>query len=761
MLKFQIFLLLSFSLVFCPSLLAQDFDNYELLKSTGTIPKEFLTPSSEKYKKELENVNQEAKKSTQKDQKQFYLESNFVVDDLLQSAKVLFNDPITKYINQVADELLKNDPELRKKVRFYAVRSAAVNAFATNQGIIFVNVGLLAQLETEAQLAFILAHEISHVRNKHALDMYMEAQKINRYSSRSDLVKNTSFDDKMVATNYYSKELESEADQEGLKLYQASKYSLNDLDGVFDVLQYSYLPFDILPFKRDFFENEFITFPEDYFLLEEDINEINGEYEEDESKSTHPSIDKRRAACNEMVAKYNSKDRKSFLVNTQEAFLNIRDIARFELAYYYLHAFRYQDAIYASYILLKKYPNSLFLKKIIAKSLYGFTKFQNELRGIKTYSVSYSNDGLDSDYMSRSAYKKIEGPSQQVYYFLSRLKPNELTVFALRYVWDLTAEHSNDVELNHIKEDLFLELAYHYKKRSEFSSQSIVEIEAAQLAQAEQDSLDKIDATNAKPSSNNTNKLSKYDKIKKQKKKQEVITEEEIEEKEYSKYAFRDVLEDAAFKDLFSQGQLEKKERTQRNEYYNSSAGRAEIRKRKKRNAVALGLDSVLVYTPYYVKVLDGRKTTVDHLTSEKNQALLSDLLVKNAKIAKLDVTLLSNNNLSETDAEAFNELHILSDWMSQQNRFGGSLLMKSFNQDDVDAITKKYGVKYLLFTGVASLQRRRTHWIYWSVVFDLTTGRYSVIKEDYYKKKDTKTQLNAHLFDALFQIKSRPKRNR
>lgn len=757
MLKFNLSIFLSLYLGSC--LFAQDFNNYELLKNTGTIPQEFLTPSSEKYKKELENVNQEAKKSDQKDQKQFYLESNFVVDDLLQSAKVLFNDPITEYINQVADELLKNDPELRKQVRFYAVRSSAVNAFATNQGIIFVNVGLLAQLENEAQLAFILAHEISHVSHKHALDMYMEAQKINRYSSRSDLMKNTSFDDKMVATNYYSKELESEADEKGLELYLSSNYSLNDLDGVFDVLQYSYLPFDILPFKREFFENEFITFPEDYFLLEEDINEINGEYEEEESKSTHPSIDKRREACAKVVSKNNSPDRKSFLANTSEVFLNIRDIARFELTYYYLHAFRYQDAIYASYILMQKYPNSLFLKKIIAKSLYGFTKFQNELKGVKPYSVSYSNDGVKSDYMSRNSYKKVEGPSQQVYYLLSQLKPNELTVFTLRYLWDLTAEHGDDVELNNIKKDLFLELAYHYDKRSEFSGQSIVELKTAELAQEKQDSIDKVNAAN--PNSTTSNKLSKYDKIKKQKKKQEIITEEEFEETEYSKYAFRDILDEEAFKDLFSGGQLEKKERTDRNEYYNSSDGRAEIRKRKKRNAVALSIDSVLVYAPYYVKIIDEKKSKIDHLTSEKNQTVLTNLLLKNAKIAKLDVTLLSNTNLSDADAEAFNELHVLSDWMSQQNRFGGSLLMKSFNQDQVDAIVKKYGVKHLLFTGVASLQRNKTHWLYWSVVFNLTTGRYSVIKEDYYKKKDTKTQLNAHLFDALFQIKSRLKGNR
>lgn len=740
-------------LLFTNLIVAQDFNNYQLLKSTGKIPKDFLIPSSEKYHKELEKIDQKSKKSSQKDQQQFYLESNFLIDDLLQSAKVLFNDPITDYVNKVADELLKNDPQMRQTLRFYAVRSSAVNAFATNQGIIFVNVGLLAQLESEAQLAFILAHEIAHVRHGHALDMYLEAQKISRYSSRAELMRNTSFDDRIVAKNYFSKELETAADKEGLELYLTSSYSLNDLDGVFDVLQYSYLPFDLIPFKKEFFENDFITFQESCFLPEEELNEINGDYEEEDSKSTHPSIEKRRAACAELVEQNSNAGRQSFVSASQEEFLNVRDIARFELTYYYLHNFRYQDAIYASYILQQKYPNSFFLKKIIAKSLYGYTKFKNELKGVKPYSVSYADDNLSTDYMSKHAHENIEGPSQQLYYLLGQLKTKDLTVFALRYVWDLQQEQPKDKELNTILDDLFLELAYHYEKRSEFSTQSILEIEAAKKAANMQDSIAQ-DSTNKKPT-----KLSKYDKIKKQKKKQEVVSEEEIEPTEYSKYAFRDVLNSPEFKERFSQGQKEKKDRLARREYYNSSEGRAQLRKRKKGNAVALGIDSVLVYAPYYVKILDGRTPKVDHLKSEKNQLQLTKLLVKNADLAKLNITLLNTNNLDENDAEAFNELRVLSEWMSQQNRFGGNLLMRGFDQDYVDHIVQKYGVKYMLFTGVASIQRSKTHWLYWSVLFDLKTGRYEVIKEDYYKRKDTKTRLNAHLFDALFQIKSKRKK--
>ena len=46
--------------------LAQDFDNYQLLKSTGTIPGDFLMPSSEKYKKEIENIDKDEKRTDKK-----------------------------------------------------------------------------------------------------------------------------------------------------------------------------------------------------------------------------------------------------------------------------------------------------------------------------------------------------------------------------------------------------------------------------------------------------------------------------------------------------------------------------------------------------------------------------------------------------------------------------------------------------------------------------------------------------------------------
>lgn len=737
---------------FALNLVAQDFDNYQLLKSTGTIPKDFLIPSSEKYKQEIENIDKEASKTAQKDEKQFYLESNFLIDDLLQSARVLFNDPISEYINKVADELLKDDREMRQKLRFYAIRSSAVNAFATNQGIIFVNVGLLAQLESEAQLAFILAHEICHVRHGHALNMFLETQRISRYTSTQELMKKTSFDDKMVATNYFSKELETHADKEGLTLYLKSKYSLEDLDGVFDVLQYAYLPFDIVPFKRDFFENEFIKLPDDYFLKDEELLGIDGEYEEDDSKSTHPNISKRRIACTEAIATENKAGRQHFIIGTEAEFLKIRDIARFELAYYYLHHGQFQEAIYACYILKEKYPNSHYLANILSKALYGYAKFKNELAGIKPYSVTYSDSDMDGSMMSRGLYKTIEGPSQQIYYCLEKLKPKEATVLALRHVWDAAEKYPNDKEIQDIRKDLFLELTYHYEKPSEFASRTLKEAEDEKKLQ---DSLAKLavaDTTTA-----NT-KLSKYDKIKKQKEEEEAKPVPTTPE-EFTKYAFRDIVNSNKFKDLFADGEKERERRKKRDEYYQSSEGRAYLNKKRKRNATALGIDSVLVYMPYYLKVSESNeKVKVDYLKSEKNQIQLTDFVQQNAKMAKVHAKVLNVNALTESDADAFNELRVLAEWMSQQNLFGNNLLMKGFNQDMIDAIIQKYGMKYLLFTGVVSIQKSRSSFALWSVLFDLESGRYQVIKDDFFSQKDHKNVLNAHLFDVFFQLKSKYK---
>ena len=154
---------------------------YKNLKNEGVLPKDFLTLSSAKYNKDIKQVDKKRlKRKEKKTQKDFYLNSNFLVDDLLRSGQVLFETEYSSYLKSITEVVLKNKPEVVKNLKIYLLKSHAVNAFATQDGSIFVTIGLLTKVENEAQLAYILSHEVIHVTHKHALAIAMEADKFNK-----------------------------------------------------------------------------------------------------------------------------------------------------------------------------------------------------------------------------------------------------------------------------------------------------------------------------------------------------------------------------------------------------------------------------------------------------------------------------------------------------------------------------------------------------------------------------------------------------
>lgn len=86
----------------------------------------------------------------------------------------LLNDiEISSYIQTLGDKLVpaylvgSSTGTGRPVLRFHVIRDKAPNAYALPNGIVFVTVPMLLSLENEAQLAFILGHEISHVSQAH------------------------------------------------------------------------------------------------------------------------------------------------------------------------------------------------------------------------------------------------------------------------------------------------------------------------------------------------------------------------------------------------------------------------------------------------------------------------------------------------------------------------------------------------------------------------------------------------------------------
>ena len=78
------------------------------------------------------------------------------------------SDPVTQYVQQLGARLVAHAPGIAWPYNFHVVASEDINAFAVPGGSIFVNLGTVQAAETEAQLAGVMAHEVSHVVLRHS-----------------------------------------------------------------------------------------------------------------------------------------------------------------------------------------------------------------------------------------------------------------------------------------------------------------------------------------------------------------------------------------------------------------------------------------------------------------------------------------------------------------------------------------------------------------------------------------------------------------
>ena len=77
-----------------------------------------------------------------------------------------------RYLNRVGRNLGSQSDRPTLEWTFGVLDTDEFNAYSTPGGYVFVSRGLLQQIDNEAQLAGVLAHEIAHVTERHALQLY-------------------------------------------------------------------------------------------------------------------------------------------------------------------------------------------------------------------------------------------------------------------------------------------------------------------------------------------------------------------------------------------------------------------------------------------------------------------------------------------------------------------------------------------------------------------------------------------------------------
>lgn len=162
---------------------------------------------------------------------------------ILGSTPLLNNEVATNYINLVGKSLVKNVPGDSFKWTFAIIESNDINAFAAPGGYVFLTKGLLKQLNSEDELAAVLAHEISHVRLRHYMKV-AKKQLLAEYSlktlnqgvadSQLEALSNTAT---LVLARGLDKQSEFDADRESAKILAKSGYDPSAMADVLSMLE--------------------------------------------------------------------------------------------------------------------------------------------------------------------------------------------------------------------------------------------------------------------------------------------------------------------------------------------------------------------------------------------------------------------------------------------------------------------------------------------------------------------------------------------
>lgn len=613
-----------FAVLFLTSALygQQDFNNFKNIQASGDIPQDFTTNAFHKIEDDLKYGELKLKGEKEK----IFLEGvHYAINDLLHSGIVVYGDEVSQYVNQIADKLLAKDEPLRKKLRFYTIKSNETNAFSTYQGIIFVTTGLISQLSNEAQLAYVLSHEIVHYREEHVVETFDHKTKSTRNQ------------EKIQALSNFSKENELEADKLGIKLYCEAGYSKDELLSTFDVLLYSYLPFDELEFSKTALNTPLLTIPEGFYPQEKYV--IQASEDTDDSKSSHPNIKKRKEAAQKELENYKDWGSQLYLFG-KEKFEYIRTLCRFESIRTDIVDAEFDDALYSIFILEKQYPGSIYLKRMKAKAWLGYAQ--------------YKSKGSFNKKIPGEA--KLEGEIATYQVMLKNLNKMQAMTVSMRMIEDLRKENPDDQIIQAIWDKMIKTLAESEKFSLEKYSRKTYATAYSEFMASRKDTVQE------KPV--NTDNLSKYEKIKKQNSPDRV---EAFDTSSFHLYAMTDLLDFKPFNDKFTSFKDEFEREEAEEEAYNRLSAR-EQRKQKKeaeKNRTKLGLTSMIYLEPI---IFSYTRKGINRIKSEKLQVDYTQSVEEVSDKLGMNVKVLSTSNLVNSGTEAFNDRSVLMSYLSELN---------------------------------------------------------------------------------------------
>jgi predicted Zn-dependent protease len=135
------------------------------------------------------------------------------------------DETVVKYVDEIGQKLAKVGGRKEFKYEFFVIPEEDLNAFALPGGKVFINAGAIAKTNSEAELAGLIGHELSHVVLSHGFQLVTQGNLISNVTQYIPLGGTIG----QLFAMSYSRDMERQADTLGTRLIVASGYAADGL----------------------------------------------------------------------------------------------------------------------------------------------------------------------------------------------------------------------------------------------------------------------------------------------------------------------------------------------------------------------------------------------------------------------------------------------------------------------------------------------------------------------------------------------------
>ncbi|MBL7737808.1 MAG: M48 family metalloprotease [Chitinophagaceae bacterium] len=392
------------------SCIAQLQSAYTFQKDDTILRRKYADQSVKKKEILLASVE----KQYAKDYKDIYGQQFESIGELWNSTRPVTSPEAHDYLQSIIQKIITVNPELKgTDARVVFSRDWWPNAVSMGDGTIAINAGLLVHLDNEAELVFVVCHEMAHYYLEHtqkAIKKYVEAINSAEYQaelkrlSKQKYGANKDVEKLAMSTIFHSRrhsrENEADADKQAYLFMKRTGYdcgaiiaTLELLDKVDDSLFHKPINveqafhFTGYPFRKKWIQKE------SFIFSQVDDNSSLTKKEKDSLK-THPDCSRRISLLTDSVNSLAGTGKK-FIVN-EDLFKKLKQDFLVELAEECYRGNEWSRNLYYHLIFLQEGKNRRLAIYSIARCLNGLYEKQKEHKF--GTAVDTENKGYPADY---------------------------------------------------------------------------------------------------------------------------------------------------------------------------------------------------------------------------------------------------------------------------------------------------------------------------------------------------------------------------